>query len=152
MQLRYKLDGSLLKAELILRRSQYGKRNYIILVHGRSGNRAAIGRLAAVIDYEIADCSRTERTALLLAGFYLDGAGRKQAPLGRLVQALKRPLPRSVRKKANEPMPNGQGRHSTAGTSPNQISRVSNAPRSARKHARIRLPKKQTAHAKPCAA
>lgn len=148
MQLRCKLDGSLLKAELMLRRDRSGKRKFIILVHRRSGSRVAIGRLAAVIDYEIADCSRTERTALLLAGFYLDGTAPKHEPLERLVQALKRPLHRSARKKASEPMPAGQGRHPTTGTSPNQTARVANAPRSARKHARIRVPKKQTAHAK----
>jgi hypothetical protein len=125
MQVRSKFDGTLLRAELMLRRDSSGKRRFILLLHSRADNCVAVGRTTAAIGYELVDTTPAEQTALTLAGFCLLHASQKRIPLARLVGVLSAARQKEKQRprrppKSKEPMPHkGNGKNPAASLTAN---------------------------------
>jgi hypothetical protein len=147
MYLQCKLDGSLVIAELMLRRERSGRRVFVIVAQGRARQRMVLGALGAVIAYRVVSCTSAEKSALLLAGFHLDFAARKRAPLSGIVKTLMR-TGRSARRKTGEPLPDAEARHPTRGQAPNQMTRVPDSAPGIRKPAKLRGTMKHAAPGK----
>jgi hypothetical protein len=116
-----RLDGTILKTRLELRRPANGRAHFVLSVRDSSGHRTALVPVAAAVGYRLVTCTVQERMAMLLAGVHLAPTESRLAlsQLHSLLSTAKKTTTKTRRpKKPKDPLPSKHGSKVIAAATP----------------------------------